>query len=231
MEIRPDVHLIQGRASNFYLCTGSDELTLIDTGMPNEQQLLFGLLDQLGHHHQQLSRIIITHADIDHAGSLAAIQSATGAAVYAGEQTAHYLQKGTTPPHLPRLVQWFTNAFLKYQPVGADCLKILRDGDQLPVLNGLLVAIATPGHTDEHFSFYSAADGILFAGDALSTRNGRLQRTPRWITDDEEAANQSAIHLIQLAPATIACGHGDPMSDHEMGDLMRFFNQLRENGK
>ncbi len=44
MEIRPDVHLIQGRASNFYLCMDQDGLTLIDAGMPREQHLLFDLL-------------------------------------------------------------------------------------------------------------------------------------------------------------------------------------------
>jgi len=228
MEIWPDVHLIQGRASNFYLSIDQDGLTLIDAGMPREQHLLFNLLDKLGYQPQQLGRILVTHADIDHVGSLAAIQSKTGANVYAGEQSAQLLIKGCSPNHLPRLVQWITNKFFKYQAVGEDCLKILNDGDELPVLNGL-VAMATPGHTRDHFSFYSASEGVLFAGDALHTRDGKLQRTSPWITADEEAANQSAIKLIELAPATFACGHGDPMSGHDMGDLMKFFNQLREN--
>jgi len=228
MEIRPNIHLIRGRASNFYLCVDQDDLTLIDAGMPNERQHLFELLDELGYQPQQLIRILVTHADIDHAGSLAAIQSATGAAVYAGQQTAELLQKGKSPDHLPRLMQWIANTFLKYQVVSESCLKILNDGDFLPVLNGL-VALATPGHTNDHFSFYSASEGILFAGDALNTRDGNLQRTPKRITVDEEAANQSAIQLIELTPATIACGHGDPISNHDARDLMRLFNQLRQN--
>lgn len=228
MEIQPDVHLIQGRASNLYLCIDGDELTLIDAGMPKEQHLVFNLLEKLGFEPQQLSRILITHADIDHAGSLAAIQSAAGADVYAGEITAQYLQKGTTPDHLPRVVQWFTNTFLKYRPVSANCLKVIRDGEELPILDGLVV-LATPGHTNEHFSFYNPSRGILFAGDAISTRSGRLQRSPKRITADQEAANLSAIKLIDLAPAIFSCGHGDPMSDHEMGDLMMFFNQIRQN--
>ncbi len=132
-------------------------------------------LDELGYQPQQLLRILVTHADIDHVGSLAAIQSATGADVYAGEQSAKLLQRGKSPNHLPRVLQWITNTFFKYQAVSESCLKILNDGDELPVLNGL-VALATPGHTDDHFSFFSASEGILFAGDALNTRDGKLQR-------------------------------------------------------
>jgi glyoxylase-like metal-dependent hydrolase (beta-lactamase superfamily II) len=228
IEIQPDILLIQGRASNFYLCIDQDGLTLIDAGMPKEKALLFKVLDEFGYQPQQLLRILVTHADIDHAGSLAAIQSVTGAAVFAGEETAQLLQKGKSPDHLPRLIQWLANTFFKYQPVPQSCLHIVNDGDELPVLNGL-VALATPGHTNDHFSFYSVKKGVLFTGDAINNRNGILQRTPKRITADEEAANQSAISLIELAPATILCGHGDPIRDHDAADLTTFFNNLRQN--
>ena len=227
MQIRPDVYLLRGKASNFYLCVDEDGLTLIDAGMPKEQQLVFDLLDQLGHDPAQIVRILITHADIDHAGSLAAIQKATGAQVYAGEMTAHYLQAGKSPDHLPRLLQWFSNTFTNYQPVSENGIKTFSDGDMLPVLGGLKV-LATPGHTSDHFSFYSPSTGVLFAGDAIDTRNGRLNRSRKWLTADEEKADQSAIKLIELAPAAFACGHGDPLTGHDSGDLMKFFNEIRE---
>ena len=226
MQIRPDVYLLRGKASNFYLCVDEDGLTLIDAGMPKEQQLVFDLLDQLGHDPAQIVRILITHADIDHAGSLAVIQSATGAQVYAGERTAHYLQAGKSPDHLPRLLQWLSNTFIKYQPVSENSIETFSDGDMLPVLGGLKV-LATPGHTSDHFSLYSPSTGVLFAGDAIDTRNGRLNRSRKWLTADEEKADRSAIKLIGLAPAAFACGHGDPLTDHDSGDLMKFFNELR----
>ena len=89
MQIRPDVYLLRGKASNFYLCVDDDGLTLIDAGMPKEQKLVFDLLGQLGHDPSEIVRILITHADIDHAGSLAVIQKATGAQVYAGVTPLH----------------------------------------------------------------------------------------------------------------------------------------------
>jgi glyoxylase-like metal-dependent hydrolase (beta-lactamase superfamily II) len=227
MQIRSDVYLLRGKASNFYLCVDEDGLTLIDAGMPKEQQLVFDLLDQIGQDPSQIVRILITHADIDHAGSLAAIQSVSGAQVFAGEMTVSCLQAGKSPEHLPRVMQWISNTFIGYPPVSENDCEIFSDGDLLPVLGGLEV-LATPGHTYDHFSFYSPTSGVLFAGDAIDTRNGRLNRTRKWLTVDEEKANRSAIRLIELAPATFACGHGDPLSGHESGDVMKFFNELRE---
>ena len=227
MQIRPDVYMLRGKASNFYLCVDEDGLTLIDAGMPKEQKLVFDLLGRLGHDPSEIVRILVTHADIDHAGSLAAIQAATGAQIYAGDMTARYLKAGKSPEHLPRLLQWLSNTFISYQAVTEDGVENITDGDKLPVLGGLEV-LATPGHTQDHFSFYSPSTGVLFSGDAIDTRKGRLNRSRKLITVDEEKANRSAIRLIELTPATFACGHGDPLSGHESGDLMKFFNELHE---
>ncbi len=228
MQIRPEVYLIEGKASNLYLCIDEDGLTLIDTGMPGEQQLVLAEIERLGYQREQLTRILITHGDIDHAGSLASLQETTGATVLASTQASLSLQSGKSPDHLPPLIQWFSNILFKYQPVDASCLEIVEDGDLIPVLGGLQ-AMATPGHTLDHFSFYSPGTGVLFAGDALNTRGGRLQCSPKRITADEAAANASAIRLLELAPAVFACGHGRPMADHESDDLMILFNHLREN--
>jgi len=89
--------------------------------------------------------------------------------------------------------------------------------------------MATPGHTPDHHSFYCPTRGLLFAGDALNTRNGRLQRTPKRITANQQQANQSARKLLELTPATFACGHGSPMQNHSSEDIMQLFNQLRPN--
>lgn len=228
MQIRPDVYHIKGRASNLYLCVDDDGLALIDTGMPREETLVFAEIERLGCRPDQLNRILITHADIDHAGSLAALQEATGATVFASALASQSLLSGKSPDHLPSLLQWFSNLLFKYRPVDASCLEMIQDGDEVPVLGGLQ-AVATPGHTLDHFSFYSPASGVLFAGDALSTRGGRLQSSPPRITADRAAANVSAIKLLALTPAVFACGHGQPKDDHKSDDLMRLFNELRGN--
>ncbi len=228
MQIRPDVTLIEGRASNLYLCVDDSGLVLVDSGMPGDRKRVLGEIERLGFQPDQLTHILITHADIDHAGSLAALQEASGAAVYCGALTAQFLQEGKSPEHLPSYLQWFTNLFISYPPIDASCLRVIEDGDELPLLGGLR-ALATPGHTMDHFSFFCPASGVLFAGDTLHTRNNRLQRSQKRITADEPAADASAIRLLELAPAVFACGHGAPKDDQGSEELMMLFNQLREN--
>jgi glyoxylase-like metal-dependent hydrolase (beta-lactamase superfamily II) len=222
MEILPDVHLIAGRASNLYLCIDEDGLTLIDAGMPGDQQVLFGYLESLGRQPGNIRRILITHADIDHCGGLAAIQAASDARVFAGRQTCELLLTGQSPRHMPSVIQWFTDRFMRTKPISRACLQTIEDGDVLPVLGGTQ-ALASPGHTPEHFSFYCQNTDILFAGDALNTRGGWLQRSPRWLTADQGAADRSAIRLLELKPGVLACGHGQPLHDHEMSTLSRLF--------
>ncbi len=222
--ILPDVFWLDGGSVNLYLCVDADGLTLIDTGMPRHEELVLTAVHQSGHQPADLKRIFITHADLDHAGSAAAIQAATGATVYAGQETAALLRDGRSPAHMPALIHWVLNTFMKYRPVPAMALHTFAVGDVLPALGGLEV-LASPGHTPDHHSFYSPARGILFAGDALNTRNGRLQTTPPRITADQQAARQSALQLLERAPAIIACGHGIPQHTRPE-ELRPLINQL-----
>ncbi|MCP4425530.1 MAG: MBL fold metallo-hydrolase [Chloroflexi bacterium] len=226
-EVVPHVYRIEAGYVNLYLCEEDDGLALIDTGMPKKQDLVWEAMAALGRQRSDLKHILITHADYDHAGSLGAIQAESGAKVYAMAKTAAFLQSGKSPKHMPWLIQMLMNAFIRFKPIPSWVIEIVEDGDILPVMGGLQV-MATPGHTMCHHSFYSSTHGILFAGDALNTRDGRLQSTPPRITADQDAARQSAIRLLELAPSVIACGHGDPSASHSSDDLMKLFNQLRQ---
>ena len=227
VQILPNFYWIEAKSSNIYLCMDEDGLTLIDCGMPKRAEFVWEALAQIGRQKQELKRILLTHADMDHTGSLAVLQAETGAKVYAGRETADLIQTGQSPKHMPWFAQLIIDRFMRYQTVAANVIEVFADGDVLPVLGGVQV-LATPGHTMDHFSFYSPTTGVLIAGDALNTRDGRLQRTPKAITADETAANRSAIRLLELAPAVFACGHGRPMQLDGMEELMELFNTLRK---
>lgn len=224
-EIQPDVYWLDGGSVNLYLCVADDGLTLIDTGMPKSEKLVLSAVAALGRPAGDLRYILLTHADIDHAGSAAALLAATKATLYASEATAVYLRNGRSPEHLPRLVQPIANLF-KYRPVPAEQISLFAAGDLLPAWGGLEV-LAAPGHTPDQHVFYSPTHHLLFAGDALNTRNGRLQSSPKQITADQKAARESAIRLLEKSPVIIACGHGAPLSDprHEHGS--KLLNELR----
>ena len=226
-EIQPNVYWLEGRAVNLYLCVDSDGLTLVDAGMPKSEGLVLTAVSELGFQPTDLKRILITHADLDHAGSMAAVQAVTGAVVFASAESAVYLQNGRSPKHLPWLVQTLSDAFFKYKPLSAARLQTFRAGDVLPVLGGLEV-LATPGHTRDHHSLYHPSSGLLFAGDALNTRDGRINLTPPRITADKTAARRSAIRLLHLSPTVIACGHGTPSTRHTPDDLTNLLHSLPE---
>jgi glyoxylase-like metal-dependent hydrolase (beta-lactamase superfamily II) len=120
---------------------------------------------------------------------------------------------------------WIVRTFVKYKPVAAEHITVVRDGEMLPLLGGLSV-LATPGHTSDHVAYYSAATGIVFAGDALHTRKGKLQCSPKSISADYGQAQQSAILLANLSPAIFGCGHGQPYL-HSFEDLMELLSAAR----
>ena len=227
MEIAPNVHWLEAGSSNAYLIVEPPNIVLVDAGMPRREKAIFELLGNLGHQPPELTHILVTHADMDHVGSLAALYKASGAQIKAGAASVQLIAQGKSPKHMPVIVQWLLDTFVKYGAVSKEKIAIFEDGDTLPFLGGLQV-LATPGHTLDHFSFFSSTAGVLFAGDALNTRDGRINLTPPRITADKTAARQSGIRLLELSPAVIACGHGTPSTNHTSDDLMHVFNTLRQ---
>jgi glyoxylase-like metal-dependent hydrolase (beta-lactamase superfamily II) len=169
MEIVPNVHLIAGGMVNQYLIIDPDGLTLIDAGMARRGRRILKYIASLGHSAQDLERILVTHADEDHVGGLAALQAASGARVYASPIEAEALAAGRRSRELKasglvRLFLAVTSPWFKVQPVVVD--ETVTDGQVLPVLGGLQV-VATPGHTPGHISLFAPAAGLLFTGDSL----------------------------------------------------------------
>ncbi len=225
-QILTDVYWIDTGMSNCYICRDDDGLTLIDTGTPRAAKTIFEAVAEAGFAAHDIVRILLTHADIDHAGGLSACQSESGASVFSSAATADLVAKGQSPQHLPRLLQVIGDTFFRYPAVSPAAITVIQEGDSLPVLGGLDV-LATPGHTMDHLSFFSPSTGVLFAGDILSTRDDRVQLTPPRITADQDAANRSALRLIEMSPVIIACGHGTPLTDHASDDLMMLAREIR----
>ena len=226
MELLPGLHWIEGRASNIYLWLDEAGLIMVDTGMPGDSKKILSYFEEVGLQPSDVSAILITHADLDHAGGAAELSARCEAPVYASAATTEFLVIGKSPKHLPRLAQFISDRFFGYTPVGEDRIAIVEDGQALPDLEAWQ-AMATPGHCIDHHSFCSPIHGILFAGDALNTRGDRLQMSAKRITADQETASRSAMRLLQLVPAVFACGHGRPMNEHSAEDVMTLFHELR----
>jgi hydroxyacylglutathione hydrolase len=96
MRLTDGVYKVDGvRVANVYLVAIDDGLLLVDTGMPGNAKRIVAFIESIGRHAADLRYIILTHCDLDHIGSVAALKELTGArvaiheldgAVLAGEQ-------------------------------------------------------------------------------------------------------------------------------------------------
>jgi glyoxylase-like metal-dependent hydrolase (beta-lactamase superfamily II) len=82
----------------------------------------------------------------------------------------------------------------------------IEDGQVLPMLGGLQV-VHTPGHTPGSVCLYGARDRVLFVGDSLQRRFGRVSFASGLYSDDHAAAKRSVKRLAQLDVETIVFSH------------------------
>lgn len=222
----PGVHWLKAGYANAYLCVEENALTLVDSGTPRQAGKILDYISSIGRAASELKYILITHADWDHAGSAAELQTRTGATVLAAPETISYLRRGRMPQHLPRAFSLFLEPIVgRFKPLNSEAMEAIEPGSTLPILDELHV-LPAPGHTPDQHVFYSPGRGLLFAGDALGARSGKIGLPWAFITADVEQARQSALRLLELAPAVIACGHGPPVQGHDNDDLLLFQREL-----
>ncbi|HUI88162.1 MAG TPA: MBL fold metallo-hydrolase [Anaerolineales bacterium] len=216
MEIVSNVHLVPNVIANPYLIMDADGMTLIDTGLPGSASKIFRYLGSLKRSPSDLKRIIITHSDMDHVGSLSALKKASGARVYASAIESEAMAQGKPSRQLKsgssfrRLLMGVASRLMKAAPIAAD--EILTEGQVLPILGGLRV-LETPGHTPGHISLFSASTGILFTGDSIVSRQEGLARSLPALTWDEARANESARKQAALGARIVCSGHGPVVMD------------------
>lgn len=211
MRIAPNLFFVPGVVANVFVLCEPGGVTLVDTGLPYSHTRLVRFLADHEITPAQVCAILITHADRDHVGSVAALRELTGSRVYAGRLEGEAMAAGRETRRL-RLTGFYRLAlgllrplFAKARPAPAD--EFLEDGQVLPFFGGLRV-LATPGHTPGHLSFFSEAHGVLFAGDSLRAIGGRLRISDGPNTYDKAQAHASAQRQYALHPRVVCCGHG-----------------------
>ncbi len=216
MEIVPNVHLVPGVIANPYLILEANELTLIDAGMPGRHRRILRYMAYLEHSPDDLKRIIITHADFDHVGGLAALKAATGVRVYASAAEATAIATGNpsrplkTGNLLLKGVFAITGQLLKAPPAQVD--ELVAEGHEFPVLGGLRV-VETFGHTPGHISLFAPSVGVLFVGDSLVSDRAGLRGSRGFNTWDQDRADAAVRKQAALGARIICAGHGPVVKD------------------
>jgi glyoxylase-like metal-dependent hydrolase (beta-lactamase superfamily II) len=236
MKSIPPVHRVKGFGTGNIYIIEDEELTVVDTGVPQDYRLLVDRIKSLGRSPVEVGHILLTHFHVDHAGSASAFRRLAGARVYAHADDAPYIDgsEKSASVHkkgvLGRAASLVPNTARKLTgvpPVKVD--KTLEDGDRLDLLGGIQV-IHTPGHTPGSCCYYWAVKGILFTGDTVINSYHFLTLPTVGFSDDYGQAAESASRLADLMEEEgvwlICPGHGPVVVNQPREKLLRFRGRI-----
>ncbi|HVJ45082.1 MAG TPA: subclass B3 metallo-beta-lactamase [Luteolibacter sp.] len=125
-----------------YLIASPKGHILIDGGMPSSAKKIECSIRQLGEDPTKIRYLLVSHAHIDHVGTIAHFKKLTGAKVVVLDKEQELLESGGRKDYL-----WYLAKipFLRYDPVKADI--VVKDGDARNFSDHRFTAIHTPGHT------------------------------------------------------------------------------------
>src|SRR6266566_3583040 len=197
---------------NCFLVRENDGFTLIDTSLPGSQaQPIMQAAQTLG---LPIVRILLTHAHLDHVGSLDALHAALpNVPVAISERDARFLSGDKSlDPSEPQVPLRGGYPICTTKPS-----LLLHEGDRI----GSLEVIATPGHTPGHIAFLDTRNRAVIGGDAFQTQGGvAVSGTFEWLfplpalaTWHKGLALESARKLLALQPSLLAVGHGRVVSN------------------
>jgi len=190
---------------NCFLIKEDDGLTLIDTNLAGSAPGIREAAQTLG---APICRVVLTHAHIDHVGSLDALVRQFPEVEFAvGQRESRLLVPDFSLDAGESGKKLFGFPGAKSRPT-----RLLNDGDRV----GSLQAIFSPGHTPGHMAYLDVRDGSLIAGDAFTTQTGlvaagvfRFSFPFPWLFSwNRYYAAESARKLRNLKPARLAVGHG-----------------------
>lgn len=190
---------------NAYLLDDGD-LTLIDAGMPWHTDAVRQYLADGGYAPDDVDRVLLTHFDLDHVGTLASL--GLDCPVYARQPDAGMLAGTVTPPATNHkgLLQRVTDPLLTRPDLP---IRQIKDGAEVAGFRGY----ATPGHTPGHTAFVHDEFGVAFVGDLVRESGGDLSPSP-WAICYDAAENRESIRDVadRIADCeVVAMGHGDPI--------------------
>lgn len=196
---------------NSFFVAEDDGLTLIDTLLPGSASGILRAAEDIG---IPITRVALTHAHGDHAGSLDELsQRLPEAEIAFTQRTADFLQGNLTlRPGEPQAK--LRGSFF---PRSTTPTRVLQPGDTL----GSVRVVAAPGHSPDQVAFLDERDGALIAGDAFQTQGGiavagvtqPLFPFTAMATWHLPTALESAVALRQLNPRRLAVGHGRVLDD------------------
>jgi glyoxylase-like metal-dependent hydrolase (beta-lactamase superfamily II) len=202
-----------------YLIEDADEKALIEIGPTSSLDALLDGLADLEVDPAAISKVLVTHIHLDHAGAAGTfIRRFPQARLFANEiGVPHLVDPSKLIASATRIYGDMMDALWgEIEPVPANRITTLTDGDTVAVGRRRLGVIYTPGHASHHVAYHDLERDEVFTGDIAAVRLARHDyiRPPTPPPDiDLEAWTQSIQHLRELHPEALYLTHFGRFTD------------------
>jgi glyoxylase-like metal-dependent hydrolase (beta-lactamase superfamily II)/8-oxo-dGTP pyrophosphatase MutT (NUDIX family) len=173
--VLPGAGAVPGQEVNSYV-VGRQDFVVVDPGDPSDGAA-DALLALATGREARIVGIVLTSPEPDHAAGAEALAGRINVPVFAGPGAGRWLPYDVTE---------------------------LRDGDQVPVGDTALTAIATPGPRPEHLGYVAVETAAVFVGDLAGPGPSRAIVGP-W---DQAAARASLERVANRSPRSLYPAHG-----------------------
>lgn len=176
--------------------------TLVDCGPPQQAGRIASCLAEIDRSVNDVRRLLLTHADLDHIGSAQDLCRVTGMQAYLHPLDAPYALGLKKPrPQIRAMIARVLRTRMRYGP--PQHILPLNEGQRIDEF----LVVHTPGHTPGHVSFIW--NDVLFAGDAFVTGE-KFKPSPRLLAWDIAEARRSLNKLLEHDFSRAVSGHGKP---------------------
>lgn len=187
---------------------------LVDTGLSEIFSDLNTVLEKKNITVKQLTKIVITHSDLDHIGNLAKIQKGLDGKVeiIAHEEEIPFIEFRNKSSKIS------SDKYSELKSIMRSIVNVsVSDNDILSHCGGIKI-IHTPGHSPGHICLYIPKYKVLIAGDALNIVDDKLIGPNPKHTPDFIQAIQSLKKLLDLDIESIICYHGGVYKNKDIKD-------------
>ncbi|HCT31187.1 MAG TPA: hypothetical protein DIW31_10770 [Bacteroidales bacterium] len=177
------IYTIKDDFVNIYLIKNGNSYISIDAG--NSIEGIKEGLTKLNINPDDISAVLLTHTDGDHVNGLSVFAKAT---VYISKQEE-------------QMVNGETSRFAIFKnSLSGRAYTTIEDGQVIDLLSSKIQGILVKGHTPGSMCFL-VNEKYLFTGDALSLKNGKIDRFNHFFNMNSETAAKSMSRLTQFPSA------------------------------
>ncbi|MBX0287270.1 MBL fold metallo-hydrolase [Haloarcula salinisoli] len=195
---------------NVYLVAHQGECTLVDAGWPGDESTVRAGLADAGFGLDEVDRVLVTHYDADHVGTLGRLTPTLDCPVFVHRADQPYVAGDALPPWTARTgLEALHRLYYRQLTLPDLPIKPIQNTDHI----GGFSAHHTPGHTPGHTVYVHEDVDAAFLGDLVYTAGDRLRPAGRLTSYDQSRVAESIERVLdRIDGFGYACpGHGPPL--------------------